>query len=224
MRMDRIDQILLERHMSRRKLERESGLGTGTITKWKDRDPNIENLKKVSDVLGVSLAYLTGESDHKTEQDALIHKWNEQMKEGLPDEVRRIEAGIRIPVLGTVPCGIPSDAVEFLDSDEWEEISEQMSRSGKFFGLKVKGDSMSPRIQSGDVLIIQSVSDADSGDIVIVKVNGEEACCKKLIKQEEGVVLQSFNPDFAPMYFSKEDVEKKPIQIIGKVVENRQKF
>ncbi len=224
MLMERLDQILKEKDMSRRELERKAGLGVGTTTKWKDRNPTTDKLKKVSEVLNVSVSYLTGESDFRTEQDALIHKWNEQMSAGLVDEVRRIEAGIRIPVLGVVPCGIPSEAVEYLDSEEWEEISEQLSRSGKFYGLKVKGDSMSPLISEGDVLIIQATPDAESGSVVIVKVNGEEACCKRILKQDEGIVLQSFNPCYEPMYFNKEDIQKKPVQIVGKVVECRKKF
>jgi len=224
MLMERLDQILKEKDMSRRELERKAGLGVGTTTKWKDRNPTTDKLKKVSEVLGVSVSYLTGESDFRTEQDALIHKWNQQMSAGLVDEVRRIEAGIRIPVLGAVPCGIPSEAVEYLDSEEWEEISEQLSRSGKFYGLKVKGDSMSPLISEGDVLIIQATPDAESGSVVIVKVNGEEACCKRILKQDEGIVLQSFNPSYEPMYFNKEDIQKKPVQIVGKVVECRKKF
>lgn len=218
--MERLEEILKEKKMSRRKLEREAGLGVGTVAKWKMFDPILQNIQKVADVLDVSVAWLTGESDFRSEQDALIQKWNDQMSAGLPDEVRRIEAGIRIPVLGSVPCGIPTDAIEFLDTEEWEEISEKMSRSGRFFGLKVKGDSMIPRIREGDTLIVKIQPDAESGDIVIARVNGDEACCKRLIKQEDGIVLQSFNPCYAPMYFSND----KPVEIIGKVVENRQKF
>ena len=88
MLMERLDQILKEKDMSRRELERKAGLGVGTTTKWKDRNPTTDKLKKVSEVLGVSVSYLTGESDFRTEQDALIHKWNEQMSAGLPTERR----------------------------------------------------------------------------------------------------------------------------------------
>ena len=223
-RMERLDEILKEKKMSKRKLERDSGLGVGSIAKWKTVNPTNQNLQKVAKTLGVSVAYLTGESDFRSEQDALIQKWNQQMSAGLSDEVRRIEAGIRIPVLGEVPCGIPTEAIEFLDAEEWEEISEVMSRQGSFFALKVKGNSMCPRIQEGDVLIVQQTPDAESGDIVIAKVNGEDACCKRLIKHQDGIVLQSFNPAYEPMFFSKEEIQTKPVQIIGKVVENRQKF
>ena len=121
-KIERLEEILKEKKMSRRKLEREAGLGVGTVAKWKMFDPTVQNIQKVADVLKVSVAWLTGESDFRSEQDALIQKWNDQMSAGLPDEVRRIEAGIRIPVLGAVPCGIPSEAVEYLDSEEWEEI------------------------------------------------------------------------------------------------------
>lgn len=223
-RIDRIEEVLREKQMSKRGLEREAGIGTGNIQKWKTTNPSTENVKKVANVLGVSVAYLTGESDFRSEQDALIDKWNKQMSADLPDLVRKIEAGIRIPVLGSVPCGIPTEAIEFFDSDEWEEISEVMARSGHFFGLKVKGDSMSPRICDGDILIVQQTSEAESGDIVVAKVNGQDACCKKLIVRDDGIVLQSFNPMYDPMVFSKEEIQSKPVQILGKVVENRQKF
>ena len=223
-RMDRIEELQNRKKWSRRELERQAGIGVGSISKWVRFTPTTKNIKKVADVLGCSVAYLTGESDFITEQDAVIAKWTEQQSAGLADEVRRIEAGIRIPVLGSVPCGIPADAVEFWDTDEWEEISEKMSRQGTFFALKVKGDSMSPRIQKGDVLIVQQTPDAESGEVVIAKVNGQDACCKKLIKHPEGIVLQSFNPSYEPMYFSNQDIQDKPVQIIGKVVENRQKF
>ena len=83
---------------------------------------------------------------------------------------------------------------------------------------------MSPRMQAGDVLIVKQQSDAESGDIVIAQVNGDNACVKKLLKQDDGIVLQSFNPTYAPMYFSNKDIIEKPVQIIGRVIENRQKF
>lgn len=128
----------------------------------------------------------------------------------------------RIPVLGRVVAGIPIDAIE--EVLDWEEIPESLARTGEFFALQVKGDSMSPRIQEGDVLIVRRQSDADEGDIVIAQINGDTACVKRLLKQEDGIVLQSFNPAYSPMFFSKKAVNEKPVHIIGKVIENRQKF
>ena len=222
--LNRIDELCKEKKWSRRKLEREAGIGVGSISKWAKVIPSANNLKKVADALGVSTTFLTGDSDFRSEQDAVIARWTEQQSAGLSDEVRRIEAGIRIPVLGDVPCGIPTEAVEMLDAESWEEIPERLARTGTFYGLIAKGDSMSPRIQEGDVLIVRQQSTAESGDVVIAKVNGEEATCKRLLKQEGGIVLQPFNPSYPPMYFSNLEVQTKPVVIVGKVIENRQKF
>lgn len=222
--VERIELLTKEKKWSRRELERRAGLGVGSITKWNKATPSTVNLKKVADVLDVSTAYLTGDSDFRSEQDAVIAKWTAEQHSGLSDEVRRIEAGIRIPVLGEVPCGVPIEAIEMVDTDDWEEIPEKLARTGTFYGLIAKGDSMSPRIQEGDILIVKQQSTAESGDVVIAKVNGEEATCKRLVKQEDGIVLQPFNHAYSPMYFSNAEILSKPVLIVGKVIENRQKF
>lgn len=128
----------------------------------------------------------------------------------------------RIPVLGSVAAGIPIEAIE--DILDWEEITEEMSRTGEYFGLKIRGDSMMPRIAEGDVVIVKQQSDADSGDVVIAQVNGDSATCKKLYKRKDGISLVSFNPMYEPMDFSEEQVLMLPVTIIGRVVENRQKY
>lgn len=130
--------------------------------------------------------------------------------------------GVTIPVLGEVAAGIPIEAIE--DIIDYEEISEDMAHTGDFFGLRIKGDSMSPRISEGDVVIVRQQNDAESGDIVIVLVDGESATCKRLMKYKDGISLISFNPMYNPMTFSNDEIESKPIKIIGKVVENRQKY
>ena len=129
---------------------------------------------------------------------------------------------VKIPVLGDVAAGIPIEAVECIL--DYEEIDEELASKGEFFGLRIKGNSMAPRIQPGDVVIVRVQSDAESGDIVIAKVNGDDACCKKLQKHDEGISLISLNPEYEPMFFSKKDIADLPVHIIGKVVELRGKF
>lgn len=133
-----------------------------------------------------------------------------------------ISQGIKIPVLGTVPAGIPISAVE--DILDYEEIPQSWANQGKFFALKIKGDSMEPRMISGDVAIVKQQSDADSGDVVIALVNGNEATCKKLEKTNNGIMLISTNTKYAPMFFSNEQISELPVVILGKVVELRQKY
>ena len=61
-------------------------------------------------------------------------------------------------------------------------------------------------------------------DVVVVQVNGDHATCKKLSKHESGISLISFNPAYDPINFSNDQIESLPVTIIGKVVENRQKY
>ena len=137
-------------------------------------------------------------------------------------EPREKPRSVKIPVLGDVAAGIPIEAIE--DIIDYEEIDEDLARRGEFFGLRIKGNSMSPRIQSGDVVIVRVQPDAESGDIVIAKVNGDDACCKKLLKHADGITLLSFNQDYEPLSFNKQDVVSLPVSIIGKVVELRGKL
>lgn len=129
---------------------------------------------------------------------------------------------VSINVLGSVAAGIPIEAVE--DIIDTEEITEEMAKTGEFFGLKINGNSMEPRMCDGDVVIVRRQNDAESGDIVIAMVNGDNATCKRIRKYREGIELISNNPSYKPMYFSNEEIETKPVKIIGKVVELRGKF
>lgn len=130
--------------------------------------------------------------------------------------------GVTINVLGRVAAGIPIEAIE--DIIDTEEISEELAATGEFFGLQIHGNSMEPRICEGDVVIVRQQDDAESGEIVIATVNGTDATCKRLRKYRDGIELISFNPSYDPMFYSNEDIETKPVRIIGKVVELRGKF
>lgn len=129
---------------------------------------------------------------------------------------------ISIKVLGRVAAGIPINAIT--DIIDTEEITEELARTGEFFGLKIKGDSMEPRILDGDVVIVRQQDDAESGDIVIAMVNGDDATCKRLVKYAQSIALVSLNTKYEPMMFTNDEIINKPVRIIGKVVELRGKF
>lgn len=130
--------------------------------------------------------------------------------------------GVTINVLGRVAAGTPIEAIE--DIIDTEEITEEMAATGEFFGLQIDGDSMEPKMSKGDVVIVRQQDDAESGDTVIVTVNGTDATCKRLRKYRDGIELISTNPSYEPMFFSNEEIENKPVRVIGKVVELRCKF
>ncbi len=131
--------------------------------------------------------------------------------------------GTVINVLGRVAAGIPIEAIEnIIDT---EEISEELARTGTYFGLKIKGDSMEPTIYENDIVIVRKQQDAESGDIVIALINGDDAVCKRLMKYSGGIALVSLNSSkYEPLMFSNKEIEEKPVNIIGRVIESRRKF
>ena len=132
------------------------------------------------------------------------------------------KSGVTINVLGRVAAGIPIDCVE--EIIDTEEITQDMASTGEFFGLQIHGDSMEPRMKDGDVVIVRQQDDAETDNIVIAVVNGNEATCKRLKKYAEGIALISTNPSYEPMYFSNKEIAEKPVSIIGVVKELRAKF
>lgn len=131
-------------------------------------------------------------------------------------------APITIPVLGRVAAGIPIDAIsEIIDR---EEIPSEMAKSGEYFGLRIKGDSMSPYIMDRDTVIVRKQDDADSDQVVIALINGNDGVCKKLRKTAHGLMLISLNPQYDPMVFDYSEIDSIPVKIIGKVVEIRRKL
>lgn len=140
---------------------------------------------------------------------------------GWDDNITPVSLGqYKIPVVATVAAGEPIYSEEHvLEYIDWDKDPH-----GNIFGLKIQGDSMTPRIQNGDTIIVDREAAYSDGDIIVATVNGNEGTCKRLKLYAEGLALVSLNPKYEPMYFSKEQVEELPVRIIGKVIENRQKF
>lgn len=134
----------------------------------------------------------------------------------------RFASSVRIPVYGNVAAGIPLEMIT--DILDWEEIPSAMATGGEYFSLRIRGDSMEPKMSDGDVVIVRRQPDAESGDIVIATVNGDSATCKRLRKHRDGVELVPLNPSFPPMFYTNEEIQSKPVTILGKVVELRAKF
>lgn len=180
------------------------GVKYTTFTDWVKGNsyPRIDKIELMANYFGISKADLV---ESRTIQSAY-----------------KLSKGITINVLGRVAAGLPIEAIEnIIDT---EEISEELANTGEFFGLQIHGDSMEPNMRQGDVVIVRKQDDAESGNIVIAMINGSDATCKRLVKYAEGISLVSFNTKYEPMYFSNKEIIEKPIKIIGRVVENRQKY
>lgn len=130
---------------------------------------------------------------------------------------------VMIPLLASVSCGSGCLADDNIEG--YVDLPENVAKTGEFFALTVKGDSMEPDIHDGDVVIVKKQPDAESGEIIVARINGDEGVCKKLRKYEDGTVaLVSNNPSYPPKYFSSSEVAEKPVAVVGKVVELRRHF
>lgn len=178
------------------------GIDRSTYAKYEtgQSEPNFEMLQKLSTLFHASIEFL-------------INGASQPASTG----------GTWVPVLGEVAAGIPIEAVE--DIVDYEEIDSALAATGDFFGLRIKGSSMEPRIREGDVVIVRKQDDADTGDTVVVLVNGDSATVKRLKKEGDGSMwLLPNNPAYDPQHFTPTEILEKPVHIIGKVVELRGKF
>lgn len=196
-----LQKIRKEKGLNQSSLAKRIGVSRSAVSMWETgaSQPDHGILLKLSEVLGVSLDELLGNTNSPSKPK-----------------------GVKIPVLGTVPAGIPIEAIE--DILDYEEITEEMSRSGKYIALKIRGDSMFPDIKNGDVVIVRLQPDVESGETAVVMVNGDEATCKKVIKRPSGITLAANNPAYEPRYFTSEEISSTPVRVVGKVVELRRKF
>jgi repressor LexA len=135
---------------------------------------------------------------------------------------KELVKGHRIPVLGAIPAGVPTEAVENIV--DWEEIpAEWLTGQRDYFGLQITGDSMYPEYQSGDTVIVRKQSTCDSGDDCVVLINGVDATLKRVYMIDEQIELVSVNKMYGKRTFSSDEVKSLPVTILGVVVELRRK-
>lgn len=178
------------------------GITQNGYSYWENGKAKIDNesLAKLSRIFGVSIDYLIGVDD------SLDGK------------------AIRIPVLGSVPAGIPIEAIE--DIVDWEDLPKSMATGGReYFALQVKGDSMWPDYLPGDTVIVRKQPTCQSGEDCVVYVNGYEATLKQVrLNDDHSLTIVPRNQSYPPRTYSPEEIESLPVSIAGVVVELRRKI
>lgn len=196
---ERIRAMRVARSISQAELAERLGVSRSAVAMWEggSRVPGLDTLEALAGVFGVATGGLLGE-------DA--------------------EAGARrVPVLGSIPAGIPMEAIE--DVIDWEELPSHMFAGGKeYFCLQLKGDSMYPEYRNGDVVVFRKQDTCENGQDCAVMVNGDDATFKRVRISGKGVTLQPLNPKYEPLVCGNDDVLGLPVRIIGVAVELRRKF
>lgn len=113
------------------------------------------------------------------------------------------EQTVKIPLLGTIACGLPIFAEENIEA--MIAVSTKLAKpSNKYFLLQAKGDSMNEKgINNGDLVLVKQQNSADNGDIVVALID-DEATVKELRVNNENVILlpRSSNKKHTPIILS----------------------
>lgn len=166
-----------------------------------ERDIPRSMIVKIAEILDVTPAYLMGWEEPQSNEQ----KPNAQL---LPSEYIRM-----IPCFESASAGFGTDAQNrVIDFVPLYIVNEH--EAAETICITVRGDSMHPRIEDGDIVQVHKQDTAETGDIVVI-LDGDEAFVKRFIHGKNGVILESFNPAYPPMKFTKE--ESNRLRIVGVV-------
>ncbi len=169
------------------------GVNRSTVTRWLKGDTKVTNPEVIE-----KLSFILG-----VDVESLINSEERYEK----------------PVLGEVKAGYNLLIDENFEG--YEQVTQDDYYRGDFF-LRVVGDSMSgAHIHDGDLLYVKKCNDVPSGTIAVVLINRCEVTVKKVIKKEGLLILEPANPSVDVRYYSQEEVESLPVEIIGKALYSR---
>jgi repressor LexA len=170
------------------------------------RSPTADTLMKLAKSLNVSVDYLLGLVD-----SPLSNLRGEVTSANLKTQKQ-------IPILGQVSAGsgVPAedDVIGHMMIDETESID---------FALVVHGHSMYPKLLDGDIVFVRKQQLARNGQMVVVRINGDEGVIKYFHKSGDTIILTSENPDYKPIRINR-DRWTTECAIIGVVVGLKRKL
>lgn len=120
-----------------------------------------------------------------------------------------------IPVYETVSAGFGAYADDHVTRYEPVYLSSERE-ARETIAITVKGDSMYPKIEEGDLVVVHQQDYFENGDIVVAVVVGDgEGFVKRAFQSSGKLSLESINPSYPPMTFSGAQVET--VRIMGVV-------
>ena len=196
--------LRVSKGLSQEELSNKFGVSTSTIGMYETnkREPNFDLLKEFANFFNVSTDYLL-----------------EQIKK---DDLTNSDI-VQIPLLGKIAAGYPTTM--FADVIDYIDIPADMARGNKeLFALKTTGKSMEPNFIEGDILIFEKTDNCENGQFCAVAVNGDDATFKKVTKTDTGIMLQPLNPAFETKFYTNDQIDSLPVQIIGVLKQIRRDF
>lgn len=191
--------IMEKRKIDRNKLCEDLGFKYSTVSEWilAKKYPRIDKIEMLANYFGINKSDLI--EDNSIESNA----------ESLPANSIRM-----IPVFESVSAGFGAYASgEIIDYTPLYIESDY--EAAETLCIKVKGDSMYPKIEDGDIIQVHKQSVVDNGQIAVVLIDGEEGLVKKFYRERDYIKLISINPEYSPKIFEREEMNR--LEIVGLV-------
>jgi repressor LexA len=205
---ERLRQAREAKEMDQSGLAGKTGVVTRTLQRWEkgEQVPDGNAITRLARVTNVQPTWLlTGEGDMYA---AAVRPGNMY---SLPADPHRRKARLaELPVVSSVPAGKVATTFHPDYVDTYVTVDDV--RDPGAFALKVKGNSMAPRIEDGDIVVVSPQSEARTGDICVVRVR-EEDTLKKVKFEGTYLHLIPLNPEFEPV-----TVKKRDVNFVWKVV------
>lgn len=198
-------------------LPNEKSVATRTLVSWEsgDTEPRVTQAIALAHALGYrEVSDLFNESEGPQLNHLGMNRLEEYRDLLLrsPQFCEDIHPTIRILPVYLQPASAGTG--QWLDDDLSEEMEVDDSvPANAEFGVRLAGDSMSPRFADGQIVWARKAESAESGEIVLCVLN-DQGYCKKLHCDEHGVSLISLNPKYDPIPITEAD----EFRIMGCVV------
>jgi repressor LexA len=153
----------------------------------------------LADILDTTPAYLMG--------------WEDEKKDDPPAVILPAEKIHMIPVFNSVAAGFgayaSSDIVEYIPIyiEHDHDVADTIC-------ITVRGQSMYPKIEDGDRIVVRRQDSVDNGRVAVVMI-GDEAVVKRVNFDGEHLELTSFNPEYPPRIIEGEELAS--CRIVGLV-------
>lgn len=171
-----------------------------------------DRIQKIASVLGTTYEYLTDQTDDpkpKSNKKTPEITSNADIISG--NNSNNI---YMIPIFENVSAGFGIYADDYITGYMPMYFSSSNEAEESIF-ITVRGDSMYPKIEDGDTVLVHKQDSVDSGTIAVVLLDDDDALVKRIVYGAEWIELQSINPMYPPMRFVGADVLR--IKVLGAV-------